>query len=244
MSDFSSLKTIIKQLLSPLFKLTANREKGLSQELQYWERWIQEKGGVQDAAGYQKRIDPELALSDLHGEVVDRIGREQIRILDVGAGPITAVGKRWKHYHIDLVAVDPLAEEYDVILNRNYVVPPVRTLKCLGESLSTEFGEATFDLVIAINSIDHTEDPVRIIEEMYRVCQTGGFLVLSHFENEAKNEGYRGLHQWNLSLQNGVFVIEGKGSITYLDDLYQDKLEIVSKYDGPWIQTIAKKVGV
>jgi SAM-dependent methyltransferase len=239
----SLIKTTIKRILSPIFKLTATRSKGLSQELQYWNNWLCNHGGI-DATGYQKRIDPTLALSDYHGEIVDRLRRDTVRILDVGAGPLTVVGKCWKDCHIDLVAVDPLADEYDILLEQNHLVPPVRTKKCLGENLSTEFGHETFDLVTAINSIDHSEDPVRIVDEMYRVCKLGGFLVLSHVENEAKKEGYRGLHQWNLSLQDNNFVIEGKGITTSIDDLYRGKLEMVNHRDGEWIQIIAKKIVV
>lgn len=239
----SSLKKKIKHILSPIFKLTATREKGLSQELKYWDKWLRNQGGIH-AAGYQKRIDPALTLSDFHGEIVDRIGRDTVRILDVGAGPLTVVGKCWKNCHVDLVAVDPLADEYDILLEQNHLIPPVRTKKCLGEDLSTEFGLEAFDLVIAINSLDHAEDPVQIFEQMYSVCKPGGFLVLSHFENEAKNEGYRGLHQWNLSLQDHRFLIEGNGTTSCIDELYREKLEIVSQHDGLWIQTIAKKIGV
>jgi SAM-dependent methyltransferase len=235
------LKTTIKRIIAPIFKLTANRDKGLSQELQYWNKWLSNHGGT-DVTGYQKRIDPALALSDYHGEIVDRIGRDTVRILDVGAGPLTVVGKWWKNCNIDLVAVDPLADEYDILLEQNHLDPPVRTKKCLGENLSTEFGRETFDLVTAINSIDHAEDPVQIVDQMYSVCKLGGFLVLSHIQNEAKKEGYRGLHQWNLSLQDNNFVIEGHGTTTCIDDLYRGKLEMVNHRDGEWIQIIAKKL--
>ena len=46
-----------------------------------------------------------------------------VRVLDVGAGPLTALGKVWPGRTLELTAVDPLADEYNAILDylaKNY----------------------------------------------------------------------------------------------------------------------------
>ncbi|HLV01105.1 MAG TPA: methyltransferase domain-containing protein [Acidobacteriota bacterium] len=48
-----------------------------------------------------------------------------------------------------------------------------------------EFPNASFDRVLAAYFISTVPDPVRVIQEMKRVCKPGGYLVfLNHFRNE------------------------------------------------------------
>jgi hypothetical protein len=42
---------------------------------------------------------------------------------------------------------------------------------------------------------------------MVRLAKPGGYVLLNHAQNEALNEGYTGLHQWNFSEKAGRFVI-------------------------------------
>lgn len=235
------MKTLIKQILSPFFRLVADRKYGLRQEVAYWDKWISTQGGRTPEA-YRKRLDPNWEIDGLCALAIDRIGKRCIRIIDVGAGPLTSIGKKYKDYHIEIVAVDPLADEYDLILNRYNLNPPVRTIKCWGESLRTEFGDESFDIVVAVNSLDHSENPLEIFSQMFYLCRFNGYLVLSHYENEARKEGYRGLHQWNFSLNEFKLALEGKGRIVMIDDLYKGKLDFLHIQEGRWIRSLARKL--
>ncbi len=95
---------------------------------------------------------------------------EETRILDVGCGISTVLhflpGKRF--------GIDPLAEEY----KRIYRYP-------MGMDIRRGFGEAipfpngSFDVVFCSNVLDHTTDPVRVVEEIHRVLRPAGYLVLA-----------------------------------------------------------------
>ncbi len=128
-------------------------------------------------------------------------------LLDVGSGPLTSLGKTMPNKTIRMRAVDPLAPEYDRMLNAQNLTPPVRTEECKGEELSSKFEAASFDLVYARNCMDHSIDPVQAFREMLAVTKPGGVVLLEHWPNEGQTEEYRGLHQWNFDCQDAEFVV-------------------------------------
>jgi len=141
-------------------------------------------------------------------------------ILDVGAGPFTFLGKKCPGLGFKIIAVDPLADEYDRILDKYSVSPIVRTEKLEAEKLTSRYAPDSFDLVYARNCIDHAYSPERAILEMVSVVKRDQYVYLVHRPNEAENEGYAGLHQWNFSADQGDFVIRSK----------RDKVNMTQKY--------------
>ncbi len=159
--------------------------------------------------------------------------KSRVTILDVGAGPLTSVGKTHPDFELSIVAVDALADVYDQLLAEAAVDPPVRTLECDTERLTEMFDPDTFDVVHARNSLDHCYDPIRAVREMARVTRPGGTVVLQHYANEAETENYRGLHRWNLSVTAGRFIVSrpkpGWGTETHdFAAELADVLELVS----------------
>src|SRR5205823_14175422 len=68
--------------------------KGVDPELSFWRRWLESKG-MHWPDDYRRRLDPnalldELPLSCYIGQLPD----DSVSILDVGAGPLTYLGKR------------------------------------------------------------------------------------------------------------------------------------------------------
>ncbi len=183
---------------------------GLSDEIAFWDKWF-ETEGLQWPENYRDRLNPDLPLQPHLIEHLQRVSDPEVSILEVGAGPLTTVGKRWAGRTVRIVAVDPLADEYDRIMARRGIVPPVRTTWCHGELLRERFQRNSFDLVWAINSLDHSYDPLRIMEQCLDVVKVGHDVFLSHNENEAENENYIGLHQWNFCTDKaGHFVLWNK----------------------------------
>ena len=130
--------------------------------------------------------------------------------------------------------MDPLADEYDTILTKHGVVPVVRTLKCFGEKLTEFFRANTFDLVFARNSLDHSYDPALIISNMLTVVRQGSFVLLEHHIDEAKRQRYKGLHQWNFSLnENGNLIVESQRGIINVSQRYADRAVISSEIVPP-----------
>ncbi len=176
-------------------------KNALAGEIRFWER------GLKNWKQLTDRFDPNQPLIEPLAELVTAPSGSTIRVLDVGAGLITCVGKKLPGYEVENTAVDALGDEYDGILERAGVVPPVRTQQCDSEKLVAKFGENVFDLAHARNTLDHSYDPVAAIRQMIMVLKPGGAAVLEHAPDEAEEENYHGLHQWNLRCENNRFIV-------------------------------------
>jgi SAM-dependent methyltransferase len=121
-----------------------------------------------------------------------------VRILDVGSGPLTTLGSRLPGRALEVVAVDPLADAYNELLDGLGLEPPVRPVAGRVEALADAFPPDCFDLVHAANSLDHCLDPITGVEQMLTVLKPGGTLWLLHLKDVAEAHQYEGLHQWSL----------------------------------------------
>ncbi|MGH2809028.1 MAG: hypothetical protein ACRDKT_17325 [Actinomycetota bacterium] len=173
-------------------------------EVAFWKRWVQTRGDRWES-DWIDRLRPDSELQPPIADLVSRVPSSEVSILDVGAGPLTILGKCHPTKRLSITAIDPLAAEYDRILSDAGIAPPVRTVYGMGEILTEQFGPDTFDIAYAQNALDHSFDPVEAIRGMTIVARH--FVVLCHERNEAENERYRGMHNWNLDIQDGRFVI-------------------------------------
>jgi SAM-dependent methyltransferase len=182
-------------------------ERALPTEVEFWAEWIRTRG-MDWPEDFSRRFDPGEPLQEpLLLAVLERLGGDEVEILDVGAGPATWLGKTHASKRLRITAVDPLGEAYDRLLADAELEPPVRTRAVPGEQLVEVFGPGGFDVAYARNALDHSADPVRIVRAMLAVVRPGGFVVLRHFENEGETMGYEELHQWNFSVADGRLVV-------------------------------------
>lgn len=212
----------------------------IDSELKFWDDWFRTKG-LDWPEDYLFRIDPETELQEylrpyLQGEESKEQGEIGMKmILDVGSGPLTILGKRLDGVKLNIVCADPLANEYKSLLQKYEVLKQVQDdyhcFSCAMENIAQLFVETQFDLVHAQNCVDHSYDPVRAVCEMICVCKPGGTVFLKHERNEAENEAYSGLHQWNFDCVDGKFVISGADERTVMDDY------LASVFDGLEIET-------
>jgi SAM-dependent methyltransferase len=98
--------------------------------------------------------------------------RPEDRVLEVGSG---GCGLSF-NFGGDVVGIDPLADDLRKLFpwQRESNVP---TMTAEGEHLP--FDDASFDIVLSDNVIDHAEDPQRIVDEMARVLKPGGVLYFT-----------------------------------------------------------------
>lgn len=94
-----------------------------------------------------------------------------VRLLEVGSG---VTGHVFFFGADDAIGVDPLADDFRPHFPWH---ANVRTVAVGGEALP--FADASFDLVISDNVVDHAEDPARIVSEMVRVLAPGGLLYFT-----------------------------------------------------------------
>ncbi len=186
---------------------------GLADEEEFWEGVI--SAGGKNPEVFQFKLDPESQLQPRIAAVLPDC--DPVRILDVGAGPLTVLGKHTPNRTLEITATDALADRFDEMLDKKGLVPPVRTIKAETETLDAMFAESSFDVTHAANTLDHHRDPIKAIDQMVRVTRPGGVVILSHLENEAEKAHYNGLHQWNFSLDDGQPLLWNRRVRTELD---------------------------
>jgi SAM-dependent methyltransferase len=203
-----AVRRVLQPIIGQAYRLRNRRlsvkgrwERAIGWEVTYWDEWL----GSDDA---RRMLDPEMPVdTPLLAEAFDKIAAEEILIVDVGAGPITPVGKTFPGKRLKVVATDALAAEYDEILARAAVEPPVRTVYAEAERLSSFVAPGSADVVFCQNALDHCFDPAEAVSQMVEVARPGGIVALTHFENEGESQRYLGLHQWNIAERQGNFVI-------------------------------------
>lgn len=166
----------------------------LDEELSFWRTALMDPGPDGEL---QRSRATERAVWDEFRARVPASDRT-VRMLDVGSGPLTTLGTLWPARSVEVVAVDPLADDYNALLDELGIVPPVRALPLRGEALLGHFEPGSFDVVHAANSLDHAADPVLTLEQMLGVARPGGTICLLHHIDVGVMEQYHGLHQWNL----------------------------------------------
>lgn len=180
----------------------SERRLGLVLERMFWRKWLAWRSGV-DEAVFRAALDPYQPISEYHCQFIDDIPGPVVRILEVGAGPLTLLGKRHATKRLDIVPTDLLADDYASMLAAREVVPPIATIRADAQELVSQFGEAVFDYVTANNCIDHCADPICALTQMLCVVKPGGWVSLRHREHEGVRHGHRGLHQWSFGLEDG-----------------------------------------
>jgi SAM-dependent methyltransferase len=217
------------------------RRRALKEEVGYWADWLSTKGGKW-AEDYAFRFDPAAEVEDpALREALTALPQREVSILDVGAGPASAVGCRFPGKDLVVVAVDPLADSYNRLLAKSDVDPPVRTEALEGERLAQRFGPDRFEIAYSRNALDHAVDPVLIVEQMLAVVRPGGYVVLRHGRNEAVDEEYVQLHQWNFDERDGQLVIWRPGQETNVTEAFAGLAEVTCRIEGGWIVCVLAK---
>lgn len=215
---------------------------GIADEIAFWDQWLQ-TGGEPWPHDFRQRCDPETRLQEHITEVWEAPPGAHLRVLDVGAGPLTYLGKHWPERTLQITAVDPLADEYDRLLQKFQIEPPIRTRKGDAEELIGQFPLNSFNLVHARNCIDHSYDPLLAIRQMVAVTKPGGLVYMHHAVNEAETQQYYGFHQWNLYDKEGDLYLSNRNQRKNVTQLLANVATINNKlyYDGAWIITVIRK---
>jgi SAM-dependent methyltransferase len=226
----------IEQKLKIRLPLSAKLRWDLSvkTEVRFWDKYFATKG-LSYPEDYLNRLKPDTALDK---EITDLLPQQpSIEILDVGAGPMTYLGKKWNNVKINITAVDPLANEYDKLMTKYGVNPVVRTQKLDAEALTSKLAENSFDLAYARNCIDHSYSPETSVLQMLKVTKSGCYVLLIHSQNEAIKEKWEGLHQWNFSMEGSDFIISSKNDKLNFSKKYAHLCETTFTYEAEkdWI---------
>jgi SAM-dependent methyltransferase len=121
-----------------------------------------------------------------------------LNVLDVGSGPFSTLAHLEDVGRARVRAVDPLAAEYAKLIHERAYKFPVSPEAVLAEKLVEAFGTDIFDIVFFENSLDHTQSPAVAVDQAWRVLRPGGALIVKAMVHEGSNEGWHGLHKWDL----------------------------------------------
>lgn len=126
-------------------------------------------------------------------------GKQEVTIAELAAGPFCTIGNSWKDVKVNIYASDILQNEYAPFWELHQVVPVVPIEYQDMEHLT--YSDQFFDIVHCANALDHTLDAKQALQEMLRVCKSGGFIYLRHLPNQRKK--YRGMHAWDVNEVEG-----------------------------------------
>lgn len=225
------------------------RQIALRKEISFWDHWFKYEGVTEQLMAsarhkdYLHRLNPQSEFQEKFRQLINLPPDSSIHILDIGAGPVTIIGKCWDERDIILQCVDMLAKYYDKLLAKYKITPPIRTIYANAERLTDIFNENTFDFVYARNALDHTNNPVQAIQEALLVVKPNCFVMMEHLVNEGSKQKYRGLHKWNFFEKKGNFMISNEITIINISHELKHLAEIECKVENNsnWIITTLKK---
>jgi SAM-dependent methyltransferase len=196
---------------------------GIVSEVRFWDDFFCAEERAEDL---KNRLNPDFNLQEKFWGLLPP--HAEVQILDVGAGPLTRIGKKCEGKQVVISAIDPLADEYERLLEKYHIQPLIRTQKGEAEKLKELFPPNSFDLVIAQNSLDHSYNPEIAIQQMINVARPGGYIYLEHFFNVAEEMQYTGMHQWNFDMSSeGDFFIRSKKTQVNISKKYANLCTIV-----------------
>lgn len=151
----------------------------LAQELegQYWQSMA--RGMANPVEVLPELSQLAISLRDVdHGRIASNA-----RIVEIGVGPMTIGSSVFAFPNSEIIGVDPL-EPIDFKCDHpplqdyiNWLRGKVKYVKSMGEKMP--FEDASFDVVVSHNCIDHCESALDILKEGYRVLKPGGTFLLS-----------------------------------------------------------------
>jgi SAM-dependent methyltransferase len=219
---------------------------GLSEEIAFWRHWFESRGGQIPSwrEDYLARLDLNAPLQPLITDHLSAPPGRTVFLADVGAGPLTWLGKSSPGRTVKITAVDPLAEHYNRLIREFGITPPIRTETAEAERLLEVLPADHFDLAHARNALDHSYDPLTAIRQMVAVVKPGCYVVLQHRANEGQVQGYEGLHQWNFCVEDGQFIIWDRWKRIAVQDHLAGLIESWSCGEGcdNWFVVTMKKV--
>lgn len=180
---------------------------GIAHEVNFWRGFVKTERFLNGWAS--DGPNPEL-----HPYAAETLKEQGGMALDVGSGPVSIL--RGTLPAADIIAADPLGKFYEGLVDYAglKIAPPAAVR---AEDLLRYFGGSRFSIVHCSNAIDHCQDPFSAISQMKEMLIPGGLLFIQGFENEADNEKWEGLHQWNIRAgENGLYISGWGGSETFV----------------------------
>lgn len=224
--------------------------EGQREELEWWERFLLNRVYEQHA-GWEHILDEHWEFPE-HWAFWMRCltDRKDLRGLDVGCGPLLRIGDELPDgRRVHWQGVDPLALEYNELRARAGLPSRGLMLPIDGARLTDAWPSRMFDVVVASNSLDHSEEPLAVLQQMAEVTRADGLIVISGFVNEGTHAGGVGLHRWDMGIdERGCLYVQSikNRSVRRVFDPFEP-LEgfdtVFKKTDDKWFEIILQGKG-
>jgi SAM-dependent methyltransferase len=212
------------------------RRVALWSETIFWALWLRQNRGE-----IARRVSDDLPFPDAFFRYIEAIDRDTIDVLEVGAGPLPSIGSKHPRKQVRVTAIDFLAPQYDRLLDRHKLNPPVRSIFADAERLEEQFGANAFDFVYATNCVDHMERPLAAILSMAAILRPGGYAVLLHKIDEGVEQDYAGLHAWNLNAEGQRFIVWNASARHDVNDVLRDSCDVTAELRGDHVYAEIRK---
>lgn len=173
-----------------------------------------------------KQFNRELFLPSYFEPLIGN--KKDVKIAELGSGMFCTIGSLYKSARVTVYPSDALAKQFNQILKEGGVTPLIPVVYEDMENLSHP--DNFFDIVHCANALDHTQNPIKALQEMYRILKPGGYIYLRHFPNVGERENYAGLHMWNLCIDGDKgFTIWNKDVKYFLCDYFTNIKSVMKK---------------
>ena len=201
----------IKKGIQKIYK--KHKKNKLEKSQGVYKEWEKEKEGSVDffekklqKGSMDKRLNPEAKLrKDVRGYLPKE--QKDLKLLDVGAGPITRLGYNWEDRRLHIEAVDVNGDLYRKLFEKHNITPPVVTKNSEAEKVHELYEKETFDFAFSRNALDHCYDPLQAIKNMVDLIKPQRYALLLHRRNEGLSQGYRGAHLWNFDVEKDQAIL-------------------------------------
>lgn len=150
-------------------RVSANRwRRAQKKEADFWVKGVFETQMARVKNRYQSSVNQV-------GNYMD----SDATVLEMGSGPTCLAQFFKKGYKVYL---DPLMDTYKYHYSK--VLPEDGLfIKGIGEKLP--FKNACFQVVVSVNALDHMRNPGKVLDEIFRILKSGGYLLLGLFTHHA-----------------------------------------------------------
>lgn len=151
---------------------------------------------------FKNKIDEFNKPLPLREDIIPLVGdKKKVRIADIGSGPFSTTGQLLEGVEVAI----SLADKTDFTDHWKFwdIEPLFPTEIQNMEALTYE--DNSFDIVVCINALDHTRNPINAVIEMKRVVKPGGWVYINCNLDQHTVSGKH--HFWDAK-EDGTFVNE------------------------------------
>lgn len=108
-------------------------------------------------------------------QIIESKSDKKLRVLDLGSGWGCFQSWQFKNHGYEVIAVD-LCPEF--IMSSDFVVNDLFFERIISDCTVLPFENESFDIIFCKELIHHVDDPIEILNEMFRICSQNGKIII------------------------------------------------------------------